>query len=80
MSHILSYHLKKDIVIIGRIAGQYAKPRSNQYETINNGKNYYEKEKIQVYRGDIVNDFNHEDREPNPNRLLEAYTNSVKTM
>jgi 3-deoxy-7-phosphoheptulonate synthase len=36
-SHILGFHLKKEVLIVGRIAGQYAKPRSHAYETINNG-------------------------------------------
>ena len=38
ISHILAYHLQKEIITIGRIAGQYAKPRSSPYEIINGGK------------------------------------------
>ena len=61
-------------MIIGRIAGQYAKPRSNDGE-MHNG------EKIEIYRGDIINDYDpNGDRTANPCRILEAYYNSVTTM
>lgn len=66
--------LEKDCITIGRIAGQYAKPRSNEYEIING-------EKRDNYRGDIVNDFDPKgNREANPDSLLKAYYNSMTTM
>jgi 3-deoxy-7-phosphoheptulonate synthase len=74
ISHIFTSVLEKECVIIGRIAGQYAKPRSNDGE-MHNG------EKIEIYRGDIINDYDpNGDRTANPNRILEAYYNSVTTM
>ena len=50
---ILEFHLKKEVVVIGRIAGQYAKPRSSPYEFVNNGifirKNFfYKKDKNKI--------------------------------
>jgi len=66
--------LEKDCITIGRIGGQYAKPRSIEYEIINN-------EKKDNYRGDIVNDFDPKGyRESNPDNLLKAYYNSMTTM
>ena len=48
MSMVLCYGLEKPIIRIGRIAGQYAKPRSSATEVVNG-------EELPVYRGDIVN-------------------------
>jgi 3-deoxy-D-arabino-heptulosonate 7-phosphate (DAHP) synthase class II len=39
MSEILSQHIKTNVITIGRIGGQYAKPRSAPYEIINEGTN-----------------------------------------
>ncbi len=66
--------LNKPIVIIGRIAGQYAKPRSHLLETINNIS-------LPCYRGDIINgfDFNGEARKADPLRLIRAYECSKST-
>jgi 3-deoxy-7-phosphoheptulonate synthase len=68
MTVALMYGLKKPIVKVGRIAGQYAKPRSNNEETINNIS-------LPAYRGDIINsiDFDENSRKSNPNRLIDAY-------
>ena len=38
VSNILSHHLKKEVITLGRIGGQYAKPRSHNFEIINNIK------------------------------------------
>ena len=73
MSHIFSFYLKKPCVILGRIAGQYAKPRSAPFETFNN-------EKVEVFRGEIINDISPEKRQSDPNRMLEAYNSSVAVM
>mmetsp|Transcript_10131 Transcript_10131/g.8928 ORF Transcript_10131/g.8928 Transcript_10131/m.8928 type:complete len:260 (+) Transcript_10131:29-808(+) len=66
--------LNKDIVKIGRIAGQYAKPRSSPTEVING-------ETISSYFGDNVNCFKatKEDRKPNPEKLIKGYHWAVTT-
>ena len=68
MTIALMYGLKKPIVKVGRIAGQYAKPRSQNEETIDNIT-------LDAYRGDIVNaiEFDKKNREANPQRLIDAY-------
>lgn len=75
MSLILLYGLRKPIIRIGRIAGQYAKPRSSDFETINGIT-------LPSYRGDIVNspEFTAEAREPNSKLLLQAYSCSAMTL
>lgn len=75
MSMILTHTLKRPVVKIGRIAGQYAKPRSILEETIN-GKT------LPTYRGDMINgyDFTEEARTPNPSRMLQAYQASGITL
>lgn len=74
MNAVLMEGFKKPVVKIGRIAGQYAKPRSSDFEEINGVK-------MPSYRGDIINsiEFNEQARRPNPNRLLETYFHSVAT-
>lgn len=75
MTIALMYGIEKPIVKIGRIAGQYAKPRSDNHETIGSST-------LPCYRGDIINDikFNLQSRTPNPNRLLEAYFHSAASL
>lgn len=75
MSLILIYGLRKPVVRIGRIAGQYAKPRSNHLETINNIT-------LPSYRGDLINspEFNKLAREPKPELLLEGYNHAAMTL
>lgn len=75
MSLILLHGLRKPIIRIGRIAGQYAKPRSSDFETI-------EGITLPSYRGDIVNspEFTKEAREPNSKLLLQAYSLSAMTL
>ncbi|KTC83619.1 3-deoxy-7-phosphoheptulonate synthase class II [Legionella cincinnatiensis] len=75
MSLILLHGLRKPIIRVGRIAGQYAKPRSSDYETINGIT-------LPSYRGDLVNspEFTPEAREPNPKLLLQAYNCSAVTL
>jgi 3-deoxy-7-phosphoheptulonate synthase len=75
MTLIFMYGMSKPVVKIGRIAGQYAKPRSEQFETIYNKTLY-------AYRGDIINsyEFEEEKRIPNPRLMLKAYSYSVQTM
>ena len=75
MAVILTYGASTPVVKIGRMAGQYAKPRSADTETRDGIT-------LPVYRGDIVNSsgFTEEERVPNPERLLEAYHVSASTL
>lgn len=75
MSVILTYGARKPIIRIGRMAGQYGKPRSNPTESVND-------QEMLTYRGDAVNDFqaNPKSREPDPQRLLQAYHHSAITL
>ncbi|WP_141089928.1 3-deoxy-7-phosphoheptulonate synthase, partial [Campylobacter concisus] len=56
------------VVKVGRVAGQFAKPRSSDYEEINGAK-------LPSYRGDIINGFEFDEkaRVPDPKRMIEAY-------
>lgn len=68
MTIALMYGMQKPIVKVGRIAGQYAKPRSQGEETINDVT-------LPSYRGDIINSiaFEANARRSDPNRLIESY-------
>jgi len=63
------------VVKVGRIAGQFAKPRSSNVEKVNGVE-------LPSYRGDIINgfDFTPESRIPDPNRQLQAYRQSAATL
>ncbi|EMI15826.1 phospho-2-dehydro-3-deoxyheptonate aldolase, class II [Rhodopirellula maiorica SM1] len=75
MSLVLVYGLKKPIIRVGRIAGQYAKPRSSDTETRDGVT-------LPSYRGDCVNrsPFTPEDRLTRPQNLLAAYEHSAQTL
>ncbi|MCZ6155479.1 3-deoxy-7-phosphoheptulonate synthase class II [Campylobacter ureolyticus] len=75
MSAVLTFAGSFPIVKVGRIAGQFAKPRSSDFEEINGVK-------LPSYRGDIVNDleFTKEAREPKPGKLIQAYYQSATTL
>ena len=75
MAVVLTFGGKKPIVKIGRMAGQFAKPRSSDFEIING-------QKLPSYRGDIINNISPtlEDRLPKPDRMLKAYTQSAATL
>ena len=75
MSLILLHDLRKPIIRIGRIAGQYAKPRSAETETRDGIT-------LPSYRGDIINstEFNAEARIADPHRLLTGYYHSASTL
>ena len=75
MAFILTFAGSQHVVKIGRVAGQYAKPRSSDYEELNG-------EKFLSYRGDMVNSEkpDHSLREPDSNRLVEAYFRSAATL
>jgi 3-deoxy-7-phosphoheptulonate synthase len=69
MAVVLTYGASLPVVKVGRLAGQYAKPRSADLEA--DGR--------PSYRGDAVNDL-HGDRTPDPARLVRAYANSAATL
>lgn len=75
MAVVLTYSASVPVIKIGRMAGQYAKPRSNALETIDGVA-------LPSYMGDAVNghDFTAEAREPDPRRLVEAYQHSASTL
>lgn len=75
MSLVIVFASRKRIVRVGRIAGQYAKPRSNDTESIGGIQ-------LPCYRGDIVNqfEFGEKARRPDPNRLLRGYERSALTL
>jgi 3-deoxy-7-phosphoheptulonate synthase len=75
MAVILTHGASKPVVKVGRIAGQFAKPRSADAETIDGVT-------LPSYRGDIINDiaFTPEARTPDPERLLLAYRQSAATL
>tara|TARA_B100001971_G_scaffold215007_1_gene256350 strand:- start:5790 stop:7169 length:1380 start_codon:yes stop_codon:yes gene_type:complete len=75
MAVILTFGEQKPVVKVGRVAGQFAKPRSSDEET---------KDGITLpsYRGDIINGhaFNEESRIPDPERMIRGYVQSSATM
>ena len=75
MAVVLSFGAGRPIVKVGRIAGQFAKPRSAPTETVD-GRT------LPSYRGDIVNDlaFDAAARVPDPHRMLRAYDQSAATL
>ncbi len=74
-SLIMTFAGGMPVVKIGRIAGQFAKPRSSNVEKQNGVE-------LASYRGDIINgfEFSPESRTPDPNRQLEAYRQSAATL
>ncbi len=75
MSLVLAMGLKKPVIRVGRMAGQYAKPRSADEET-RDGK------ALPRYRGDLVNRMpvTAEDREPDPALMLRGYERAALTL
>jgi 3-deoxy-7-phosphoheptulonate synthase len=75
MSFILVHEMGAPVVRVGRIAGQFAKPRSRDYEEIDGVK-------MLNYRGDLINSYepNVEARIPDPSRMIEAYNKSALTL
>jgi 3-deoxy-7-phosphoheptulonate synthase len=75
MAAVLTYGASLPVIKMGRMAGQYAKPRSSDTETRDGVT-------LPAYRGDAVNGhpFTEADRTPNPHRLLDAYHRSATTI
>ncbi len=75
MSLVLVYGTKKRVIRVGRFAGQFAKPRSEDTETRDGVT-------LPTYRGDIVNsiEFDAAARAPDPERLLRGYERSALTI
>ena len=75
MSVVLTYGASLPVVKVGRMAGQFAKPRSSDFETQGS-------QSLPSYRGDIVNGiaFDAESRIPDPARLMRAYHQSALTL
>lgn len=75
MAVVLTYAASVPVVKVGRLAGQYAKPRSSDSETRDGVT-------LPAYRGDAVNgfDFTPESRRPDPQRLLDVYHASASTL
>lgn len=75
MAAVLQYYSSLPVVKVGRMAGQFAKPRSNDFETRGDVT-------LPAYRGDAVNglEFTEESRTPNPQRLVKVYNTSAATL
>ncbi len=75
MAMVLTYGAKVPVVKVGRMAGQFAKPRSAPTE-VKDGV------ELPSYRGDIINEleFTPEARIPNPKKMLQAYTQAAGTL
>ncbi len=75
MAVVLTFGATLPVVKVGRVAGQFAKPRTNPTET-------HQGVELPIYRGDIVNDsaYSLAARTPDPTRQLEAYRQSAATL
>ncbi len=75
MAMVLTFGAKVPVVKVGRMAGQFAKPRSAPTEVVDGVE-------LPSYRGDIINDlpFTPEARIPDPAKMLQAYTQAAATL
>ena len=75
MSLVLVHSMNKSVIRVGRIAGQFAKPRSSDVEELNG-------QSLPSYRGDLVNDisFTSDSRNPDPERLIRGFERSAMTI
>lgn len=75
MAVVLTFAGSCPVTKVARMAGQYAKPRSSDLETVDGVS-------LPSYRGDIINgaDFTTEAREPDPQRMINAYHHSAATL
>src|SRR6202011_1789207 len=75
MAVVLTFGAACPVVKLGRLAGQFAKPRSSDVETQDGAT-------LPAYRGDIINglDFDEAARDPDPQRMIQAYSQSAATL
>jgi 3-deoxy-7-phosphoheptulonate synthase len=75
MSLVLTFGLKRQIIRVGRFAGQYAKPRSEDIE-VRDGR------ELPSYRGELINgpEFTSADRRPDPERMVIGYEHAALTL
>ena len=75
MAVVLTFGAQQPVVKVGRIAGQFAKPRSSEYREAG-------RRELPSYRGDIINgiEFTREARIPDPERQIMAYRQSAATL
>lgn len=75
MAMVLTHGAKVPVIKVGRMAGQFAKPRSSGTEVVDGVE-------LPSFRGDIINgfEFTPEKRIPNPQRMLQAYTQAAATL
>ena len=75
MAMVLTFGAKVPVIKVGRMAGQFAKPRSAPTETVNGVE-------LPSYRGDIINELNFtsDARIPDPKKMLQAYTQAAATL
>lgn len=75
MAVVLTFSAKCPVIKVGRMAGQFAKPRSSATESSGGAE-------LPSYRGDIINDieFSADARTPDPGRMLQAYTQAAATL
>ncbi|MCR4942331.1 MAG: 3-deoxy-7-phosphoheptulonate synthase class II [Campylobacter sp.] len=75
MAIVLTFAGSCPVVKVGRVAGQFAKPRSSDTESVGD-------KTLPSYRGDIINGFEFDEkaRIPDPNRMIKAYNQAASTM
>jgi 3-deoxy-7-phosphoheptulonate synthase len=75
MSLVLIHETNLPVIRVGRLAGQYAKPRSKDKEVVNG-------EEMPIYRGDLINSYEADknSRQADPKRLLEGYQKAAMTL
>lgn len=75
MAVVLTYGAKVPVIKVGRMAGQFAKPRSAPTEVVNGVE-------LPSYKGDIINGFDATEaaRRPDPQRMLQAYTQAAASL
>ncbi|MDF1881357.1 3-deoxy-7-phosphoheptulonate synthase class II [Sulfurimonas sp. MAG313] len=75
MAVVMTFAGSSPVVKVGRMGGQFAKPRSSDFETIGDVT-------LPSYRGDIINsvEFTEESRIPNPEKMVQAYNQSASTL
>ena len=75
MAVVLTFGASCPVIKVGRLAGQFAKPRTTGMETINGVE-------LPIYRGDIINgmEFSEASRIPDPDRMLRSYNQAASTL